>query len=180
MSPSSETAAPRAPTIRKAGPHDAQAIDRMVSTLAADLSPATGKSASPVDFERALAAAPPLLNGLIAEKDTAAVGLCLWFPWFSTWRGAAGLYVQDLYVAPSARRLGLARRLLAAAVEETRPFKGAFLRLSVDAANAPALAFYRRLGFARVEGEHLLDLSGAPFQRLIEAKDSSQNITEPE
>lgn len=153
--------------IRKAEPRDSGALDRLVSAFAAELGLADRKRSSSADFATALSASPPFLHVLLAEHAGEAVGLCIWFPWFSTWRGTAGVYVQDLYVAPAMRAAGLARRLIATAAREMRPPGAAFVRLAVDMDNAAALGFYAGLGFERVEGEHVLDLSGDAFKRLV-------------
>jgi GNAT superfamily N-acetyltransferase len=42
------------------------------------------------------------------------VGFALWFLNFSTWEGVHGIYLEDLYVRPTARGLGAGRSLLAA------------------------------------------------------------------
>ena len=42
------------------------------------------------------------------------VGVALWFLNFSTWEGVHGIYLEDLYVRPTARRSGAGRALLAA------------------------------------------------------------------
>src|SRR5215208_4251651 len=49
---------------------------------------------------------------LIASLDAAPVGFAIYFFNFSTWLGRSGLYLEDLYVTPSARRAGIGRALL--------------------------------------------------------------------
>src|SRR5690349_9043870 len=41
------------------------------------------------------------------------VGMALWFRTFSTWEGAHGIYLEDLYVRPGARGTGAGKALLA-------------------------------------------------------------------
>ncbi|NJC70917.1 GNAT family N-acetyltransferase [Planosporangium thailandense] len=64
-------------------------------------------------LEAALFAESPALFGHIALLDGEAVGMALWFLNFSTWRGVHGVYLEDLYVRPSARGKGVGRALLA-------------------------------------------------------------------
>jgi GNAT superfamily N-acetyltransferase len=88
----------------------------------------------------------PALFGLVAEEDGQVVGTALWFLNFSTWRGVHGIYLEDLYVRPAARRGGHGRALLRelALIADSRGYD------RVDWAvldwNTPAHAFYRSLG----------------------------------
>jgi ribosomal protein S18 acetylase RimI-like enzyme len=147
---------------------DATALDRLIGQMVAELSGGGLKGSKPGDFADALAAVPPLLSGAVAERAGEAVGLCLWFPWFSTWRGRRGVYVQDLYVVPAARRSGLARALLSEAARRARTSGAAFLRLDVDNGNAGGIALYESLGFS-MKNETTFDLSDTAFERLATA-----------
>jgi GNAT superfamily N-acetyltransferase len=83
---------------------------------------------------------------LIAECDGQPAGIALCFFNYSTWTSRNGLYLEDLYVAPAFRRLGVAgelmRRLEAIAVE-----RGCGrLQWLVLRENAGAIRFYEALG----------------------------------
>lgn len=109
-----------------------------------------------------------LFRALMAERKDAPAGLVLFFPHYSTLRGMAGLYVQDLFVAPVARGRGLGRALLAAAGRQAAAEWGArYLVLSADRGNDLALGFYRQLGFKGDESEVQLALEQAGFTGLI-------------
>jgi ribosomal protein S18 acetylase RimI-like enzyme len=63
-------------------------------------------------------------------------------------RKAHKAFVWGLYVAPSARGRGVARRLMAAAIDLARATPGiAKITLSSDAGNPAAIALYESLGF---------------------------------
>ncbi|HWG94380.1 MAG TPA: GNAT family N-acetyltransferase [Mycobacteriales bacterium] len=82
----------------------------------------------------------------------AVVGMALWYVTFSTWKGRPGMWLEDLYVRPSARGQGLAtallRALAAVCVERGWP---RFEWWVLDW-NESAHAFYRSVG-ARPEDE---------------------------
>ena len=82
----------------------------------------------------------------LVSEDEKPVGFALFFHNFSTFLGKRGLYLEDLYVRPHFRGLGLGRRLMVhlagLAVERDC---GRF-EWSVLDWNAPAIAFYRELG----------------------------------
>lgn len=155
--------------IRSAAPADVAAIMRFVRELAEYERAADKVVATEALLGDALFGAHPAAEALIAERDGTAVGMALFFHNFSTWTGWRGLYLEDLYVTPAGRGAGagtaLLRRLAALAVERgcTR------LDWSVLDWNAPALAFYQRLGaepldewtMHRVSGDALLALAGA-------------------
>jgi GNAT superfamily N-acetyltransferase len=101
--------------------------------------------------------------------STMAAGFALYFHNYSTWRGHAGIHLEDIYVTPSLRGKGIGRALIARvaaiAAEEGCP------RLQWDVLewNTPAIGFYEKMGALmqsdwrtmRVTGEALAAL-GSP------------------
>lgn len=145
--------------IRRATADDADVIHAMIQAMSAEM--ATGKTAvsTAEDFRRHADA----WTALIAWDGTVPLGLCLYFPSFSSWRGRAGIYIQDLYVAPPARGTGLARTLLAEALRQS---DAAYMRLSVDRSNTTAQRFYAREGLAPADEERIHVIDGAALARL--------------
>jgi ribosomal-protein-alanine N-acetyltransferase len=93
------------------------------------------------------------IDALAANPGTAALGIA-WAAGllgFVVVRAAADeAEILTIAVDPAWRGCGLAGRLLDAAIEEAATRGGRKLFLEVDAGNAPALALYRRRGFAEV------------------------------
>jgi ribosomal protein S18 acetylase RimI-like enzyme len=57
-------------------------------------------------------------------------------------------FIRSMYVAPEARRSGVARSLMEAALEKTHSWHGVEqVTLAVTASNEPAVQLYRSLGF---------------------------------
>ena len=154
------------PTIRRATEADAAAIHAMVVELAASIGMADQVTSRVEDIRHHGFGADPAFEALIAESDGAPVGLCLFFESFSTWDGRRGVYVQDMYVAETARGLGLGRRLLAEAAAISRARGGSYLRLSVEADNDSAQAFYQRVGLAWSDRERIYQVRGDDFAAL--------------
>ena len=88
----------------------------------------------------------PALFGHVAVVEEVVVGCALWFLNFSTWRGVHGIYLEDLYVQPQQRGLGLGRALLAALAAECVADGYERLDWAVLNWNEPAIGFYRSLG----------------------------------
>ena len=159
---------PGGPTIRRASEADAAIIHALVLDLAATIG-RTDKVASVVaDIRDRGFGSDPAFEALIAERDGAPVGLCLFFESFSSWDGRRGVYVQDIYVSEAARGLGLGRRLLTEAAAISRARGGSYLRLSVEAENDTAQAFYQRVGLAWSSGERIYQVRGDDFATLAE------------
>jgi ribosomal protein S18 acetylase RimI-like enzyme len=152
--------------LRTAVPADADAIHAMIRALAAELGVPGKVSSSAADIRRFGFSDPPAFYSLIAERDGVAVGLCLYFFSFSTWRGTRGVYLQDIYVAGSERGTGLARRLLGECARRSSAQGAKFLRLSVDRENAAARKFYRKLGIHHADSEFIYMALGEDFEAL--------------
>ena len=74
-------------------------------------------------------------------------GVCqVRFRW-SVWKSAEDCWLEDLYVQEGARRSGLGRALVEAAVERARERGCKRIELDVNEDNAPALALYEACGF---------------------------------
>lgn len=118
---------------------------------------------------RALFADRPHVFAHVVEIDGEVVGMSIWFLNFSTWEGTHGVYLEDLYVRPTARGKGAGRALLRALAGVCIDNGYARLELSVLDWNLPAIGFYRTLGAVgmddwtvqRVTGPALRALAGA-------------------
>lgn len=152
--------------IRLAQAADAGALHSLLGGLAAHVGDEAAFAGTPEDLVRYGFGARPAFEALLAERGARAVGMALFFPSFSTWRGRPGVYVQDLYVAPDARGEGLGRRLLCAVAARAAGWDATYMRLSVHAANAGGADFYRRLGFSARAEETINLAEGAAFEAL--------------
>lgn len=108
----------------------------------------------------------PLFRALLAERGTEALGFALYYPDFSTLRGRPGVMLQDIYVRPTARSLGLGRALLAEVMTDAADWEASFLTLMLDRGNAGAQAFYARHGFAPRGDYDMLILEGEGLAAL--------------
>jgi len=121
---------------------------------------------TPEQLRTALFCESPALFAHVAELDGEVAGCGLWFKNFSTWDGEHGIYLEDLYVRPSARGSGLGRALLAALAEEC--VRQGYTRLQwwVLNWNEPAIGFYESLGAVPMNEWTVFRVSNAALNRL--------------
>ena len=103
---------------------------------------------------------------LIAERGGSAAGFAIFFHNYSTFLGRPGLHLEDLFVLPELRGLGIGQRLLShlAALSVERGC-GRFEWNVLDW-NNPAIEFYEKLGAARLKDWLIYRLAGEPMRRL--------------
>jgi GNAT superfamily N-acetyltransferase len=131
-------------SLRDARPRDAETVHRLVTALAEYEKLGHEVKATAQDFYGALAGKK--VKGLIAEADGEPIGFCLWYETFSTFTGRGGLWIVDVFVAPEHRRLGIGRAFFQEVAKRAVADGHARLEWNVLDWNAPALAFYRRIG----------------------------------
>jgi ribosomal protein S18 acetylase RimI-like enzyme len=102
------------------------------------------------------------------DSDEEVLGCAIWFLNYSTWTGTHGIYLEDLYVKPEARGLGLGKALLAELAREAVAHDYRRVDWSVLDWNAPSIRFYDALG-ARPQDEWTgYRLTGEALTRLAE------------
>ena len=103
----------------------------------------------------------------VAERDSAIVGYALYFFTYSTFLARPSLYLEDLFVHPSARGRGLGERFMRTLAREAARHGCGRFEWTVLDWNVDAQKFYRRLGAeilpgwwtCRVTGEALAALA---------------------
>jgi GNAT superfamily N-acetyltransferase len=103
---------------------------------------------------------------LIAEIEHRTVGLALYFFTYSTWISTNGLYLEDLYVEPEYRRLGIARGLMRELAKIARDAGCGRFQWLVLRSNAAAIRFYESLGAGIAEPWALMQLYRDDIERL--------------
>ena len=111
----------------------------------------------------------PQFECLVASRAGRNLGLALYFPIFSTTRGCPGVYLQDIWIAPDCRDVGLGTRLMRRVVERAASqWQAAYLDLMVHGHNEGADRYYRRHGFDERADDRHLTLEGEAFQALLD------------
>ena len=122
--------------------------------------------ATPALLEQHLFGPRPAAEVVIADVVGQPAGFALFFTSFSTFLGQPGLYLEDLFVLPHHRGLGLGKRLMVhlAQLAVSRGY-GRF-EWSVLDWNEPAIRFYRRLGAVGLDEWTVQRVTGDALQAL--------------
>jgi ribosomal protein S18 acetylase RimI-like enzyme len=102
---------------------------------------------------------------LLAEDAGQALGYALFYPSYDTEHAARGMYLQDLFVVPEARRRGVGHALMVAVARACQADGGCYLFWNAHEANQAGRAFYRRLG-GREEPVVTISLQPDALRRL--------------
>ncbi len=135
--------------VRAVTPADVPRVWQLVGELAAFEKLEDMRTGSAGKLAAALAAEPPMLFGLVAERDgdgvDAIVGYALYHFTYSSFRTNVRMWLEDLYVEPAARGSGAGEALLRAFVRDALA-RGCH-RVDWDVLEwNPARSFYQRMG----------------------------------
>ena len=112
----------------------------LLKTLSFPTNPSSGYAKTMLIF----APDPPSTASHLQSPQCA--GMALYFTNYSTWRGAPGIYLEDLFVRPEYRGRGYGKRLLQELAKETKRIGGQRLEWSVLKWNEPSIKFYKAIG----------------------------------
>jgi GNAT superfamily N-acetyltransferase len=152
-------------SIRFATAQDAEQIVDFIRELAIYEREPEAVEVTPGILRAQMESANPPFECLLAELDGAAVGFALFFRNYSTWRGRAGLFLEDLFVPERYRRKGVGSALLGrlAAISVERGYGR--MEWSVLNWNKPAQDFYRKLGATPMDEWTIWRLSADALDR---------------
>lgn len=153
-------------SIRAATPDDIPEILALIRELADYEKEPAAAIATAADLMRDGFSEPKRFHCLIAEEQSTVLGFALYFHNYSTWRGHAGIYLEDLFVRPPHRGRGIGKALLAAvaavALDEGCPR----LEWAVLDWNQPAIDFYQSVGAEAMSEWTTMRVSGQALHRL--------------
>jgi GNAT superfamily N-acetyltransferase len=153
--------------IRPAAMKDAPLIRQLIYELATYEKEPDEVRTADADIARDGFGERPEFRALIAEWDGQAAGYALFFPYYSTWRGA-GLYLEDLFVRPAFRGRGIGSALLARVARVARDERRVFMKWEVLNWNRSAIEIYKALGAVFLDEWTSAFLTGEGLRKLAE------------
>jgi GNAT superfamily N-acetyltransferase len=153
-------------TIRPATPADVPLILDFVRALAVYERAPDAVVATEADLLRDGFGPNPFYFCLIAENDNQPAGFAFYFFDYSTWLGRPGIYLEDIFVHPEFRGLGIGKALLQKVAAVALEKNCARLKWAVLDWNTPAIDFYRAMGAEFMDEWRTVRLSGDALTRL--------------
>lgn len=155
-------------TIREATPDDVDELLRLVRALALYEKEPDAATATPSHFHEALfpAEGSPAAYAHVAERDGRVVGMAIWFISFSTWTGRHGIWLEDLFVEPEQRGLGIGKALLVRLAQLCLERGWTRFEWWVLDWNTPSIEFYRSQGAVGQEEWTTFRVDGEALERL--------------
>src|SRR5678815_5166975 len=153
-------------SIRVATPADIPLVLDLIRELAEYERLLHEVEATEADVRRDLFGENPRCFCDIAEHQGRPVGFALWFYNYSTFRGRAGIYLEDLFVRPEARGVGAGKALLRRLAQRCVDADLGRLEWAVLNWNAPSIAFYDSLGASAKDDWTVRRLDGDALSAL--------------
>jgi len=122
--------------------------------------------ATEADIDEALFGPSPRCHCDIAFWNGEPVGFALWFYNFSTFKGKAGIYLEDLFVDPARRSHGIGKALLKHLARRCLAESLPRLQWWVLDWNEPSIGFYKSLGAEPMNDWTVYRVSGGALERL--------------
>jgi GNAT superfamily N-acetyltransferase len=155
--------------VRAATPADATAFLELVDGLAEYEKLPPPDDAAKQRLVRDAFSDPPRFHLLLAEVDQKVVGYAVWFPTYSTFLALPSLYLEDIFVLPSARGHGAGLALFRACAAEAVRLGCGRMEWNVLDWNKPSIDFYERLGARRLQAWLPYRLEGEALTNVARA-----------
>jgi len=164
-------------SLRSATPEDTPIIRRFIEDLAqyeklANQMIATDESLRATLFESNPPQAEVILAFLTSENDDnpekTPAGFALFFHNYSTFLGRRGLYLEDLFVQPQYRGLGIGKQLLAELAKIAVQRNCGRMEWAVLNWNEPAINFYKSLGAQPMDEWTTFRLTGESLHNVAD------------
>jgi len=107
-----------------------------------------------------------LIAEVVDASTTVPVGFALYFHNYSTWRGRAGIHIEDLFVLPEYRGRGYGKALLARVAAIATAEGCSRMQWDVLEWNTPAIGFYEQFGAQMLMEWRTMRVTGEALQAL--------------
>jgi len=153
--------------IRKSSPDEVPAIVRLMRDFAEYENLAEYCEITEQRLFEVMFGEEAFVEGLVAFHDQVPVAYAMFYPYFASFRGQCGYYLEDIFVAEDFRRNGLGEAMvkIVARLAKQRGFER--IDFQVLEWNTPAVKFYEKLGAVRDDSERHFKFIDSSFTSLI-------------
>lgn len=162
-------------TLRLATPTDLLVLFNLIKALAEYEKLADEVTGSPEALQEHLFGTKPYVEAIVAEYAGQVAGFALFFYNYSTFLAQPGIYLEDLFILPEFRRLGIGKAILSYLAQLAVSRKCGRFEWSVLDWNENAIALYKHMGASILEQTRICRLIAQPLNELA-AKASSVKI----
>jgi GNAT superfamily N-acetyltransferase len=124
------------------------------------------------DLEETLFGERPAAEVIIAYLDDEPAGVALFFHNYSTWLGKRGIYLEDLFVRPPARKAGVGFALLRELARIALERDCGRVDWAVLTWNELAISFYKQIGAKPMDEWRTFRLTGEALARVVGGAES--------
>jgi len=154
------------PLLRPAAPADVPAIVGLIGELAEFEQLSHQLEVRAETLHPHLFGPRPVAEAVVAEVDQSVVAFALFFTSFSTFLAKPGLWLEDLYVQPAHRGVGIGRLLLTHLAQLAVQRDYGRFEWSVLDWNVGAIGFYERMGATLMADWRICRVSGDELRRF--------------
>ena len=155
-------------SIRPATIEDAGTLNTLIRELAEFEHLLHEASVTEEDIIRDAFGEKPKFRAVIAEYEGQPAGYAVFFDFYSSFQGRAGLFLDDIFVRPHLRKKGIGKAILAYIAGIAWREKYFCMRWEVLDWNKSAIDFYANLGAVSLDEWKSICLIGDPLQSLAE------------
>ncbi len=153
-------------TIREALPEDACLILSFIKGLAEYEKLLHEVLATEETIQKSLFGENKVAEAILGEMDGEPVSFALFFPNYSTFLGQQGIYIEDLFVKPHMRGLGIGKTMFKYIARMAKERGCGRLDWWVLDWNEPAIKFYKSLGSVPMSEWTVYRLTGQALDDL--------------
>ena len=160
--------------LRRAVAKDAPVILSLVRELASYEREPRAVTATESDLRRDGFSRNWKFRAIIAEWNGKPAGMALFFPYYSTWQGRSGIFVEDLIVSKRFRGKGVGLFLMSRVARTAIAEGGSGMRWEVHSWNKEAIRFYRKIGASFRQHGRVMQVKEEDLRRLARIKSLSK------
>lgn len=152
--------------IRLAEPTDTSDIHSVIYELAVYEKAPDEMVATIEQINESLFSDHPVAFCHVAEVEGKIVGIALWFLNYSTWLGKSGIYLEDLFVQPEYRGLGIGKGFMKTLAQLCIERGYERFQWWVLDWNEPSIEFYKSFGAVPMDEWTVFRLSGGALKEF--------------